>query len=107
MIFPFIPLSDVIAERRAAVEVNADSDPWMDDDSSAFRAAYSDCGGSFTALGGATRRFAMDCICHIIAQCETADPAHFNMALAQEQRLHQSTGRVWLRDFHCAVSRLN
>lgn len=80
--------------RRAAVEATQeedDWDPWRDDDSSAFRAAQSECGGSFTALGWATRRFAMDCICRIIAQCETADPAHFSMALAQERRLHQST----------------
>lgn len=85
----------VPAERRAAVEATQeddDWDPWRDDDSSAFRATQSECGGSFTALGWATRRFAMDCICRIIAQCETADPAHFSMALAQERRLHQSTG---------------
>lgn len=87
----------VPAERRAAVEATQeddDSDPWRDDDSSAFRATQSECGGSFTALGWDTRRFAMDCICRIIAQCETADPAHFSMALAQERRLHQSTGRA-------------
>ncbi|KAI3367144.1 hypothetical protein L3Q82_008134 [Scortum barcoo] len=45
----------------------------------------------FTALRWATRRFAMQCVCRIIAQCETADPAHFDMALAQERRLHEST----------------
>lgn len=97
------------------MEVNDDSDPWKDDDSSAFRATQWDSsGGSFTALGGATRRFAMDCICHIIAQCETADPAHFNMALAQKRRQHQSTGMVPLQAFHfllcvmrCALYRVN
>uniref|UniRef100_A0A3Q3XDT8 HEAT repeat-containing protein 5A n=1 Tax=Mola mola TaxID=94237 RepID=A0A3Q3XDT8_MOLML len=42
-------------------------------------------------LRWATRRFAMECVCRIIAQCETADPAHFDIALAQERRLHEST----------------
>lgn len=105
----------VTAEHGAAVEVNNDSDPWRDDDSSVFRATdWDSSGGSFTALGGATRRFAMDCICRIIAQCETADPAHFNMALAQKRRLHQSTGRVPLQAFyflfwlmHCTLYSLN
>uniref|UniRef100_A0A3Q4BWY6 HEAT repeat-containing protein 5A n=1 Tax=Mola mola TaxID=94237 RepID=A0A3Q4BWY6_MOLML len=46
--------------------------------------------GGFT-LRWATRRFAMECVCRIIAQCETADPAHFDIALAQERRLHEST----------------
>uniref|UniRef100_A0A3Q3XJ80 HEAT repeat containing 5A n=1 Tax=Mola mola TaxID=94237 RepID=A0A3Q3XJ80_MOLML len=45
----------------------------------------------FATLRWATRRFAMECVCRIIAQCETADPAHFDIALAQERRLHEST----------------
>ncbi|KAF3700710.1 HEAT repeat-containing protein 5A [Channa argus] len=61
-----------------------------DDDSSAFK-ARSDSGGPFTALRWATRRFAMECVCRIIDQCETADPAHFDIALAQERRLQVST----------------
>uniref|UniRef100_A0A8P4GPC7 HEAT repeat-containing protein 5A n=1 Tax=Dicentrarchus labrax TaxID=13489 RepID=A0A8P4GPC7_DICLA len=61
-----------------------EADPTRDDDSSAFR-ARSESGGPFTALRWATRRFAMECVCRIIAQCETADPAHFDMALAQER----------------------
>uniref|UniRef100_A0A3P9B6Q2 HEAT repeat-containing protein 5A n=1 Tax=Maylandia zebra TaxID=106582 RepID=A0A3P9B6Q2_9CICH len=67
-----------------------DADPGKDDDSSAFR-ARSESGGPFTALRSATRCFAMECVCRIIAQCETADPAHFDMPLAQERRLHDST----------------
>ncbi|KAL3969204.1 growth factor receptor-bound protein 10 [Sarotherodon galilaeus] len=67
-----------------------DADPGKDDDSSAFR-ARSESGGPFTALRSATRCFAMECVCRIIAQCETTDPAHFDMALAQERRLHEST----------------
>uniref|UniRef100_A0A669BLL6 HEAT repeat-containing protein 5A n=1 Tax=Oreochromis niloticus TaxID=8128 RepID=A0A669BLL6_ORENI len=67
-----------------------DADPGKDDDSSAFR-ARSESGGPFTALRSATRCFAMECVCRIIAQCETTDPAHFDMSLAQERRLHEST----------------
>lgn len=95
-----IPHCDATAERPAAAEVDVDSDSWRDDDSSAFKTAHSDCGGTFTAMGAATRRFAMDCICRIISQCETADSAHFNMALAQERRLHQSTGRLPAEGLH-------
>lgn len=81
---------------RALVEASQedeDTDPSRDDDSSAFK-ARSDSGGPFTALCWATRRFAMECVCRIIAQCEAADPAHFDMALAQERRLQESTGRT-------------
>ncbi|XP_019118771.2 HEAT repeat-containing protein 5A isoform X4 [Larimichthys crocea] len=73
-----------------ASQEDEEADPSRDDDSSAFR-ARSESGGPFTALRWATRRFAMECVCRIIAQCETADPAHFDMALAQERRLHEST----------------
>ncbi|XP_008312892.1 HEAT repeat-containing protein 5A isoform X2 [Cynoglossus semilaevis] len=61
-----------------------------DDDSSVFR-AHSESGGPFTALRWSTRCFAMECVCRIIAQCETADSAHFDMTLAQERRLQEST----------------
>uniref|UniRef100_A0A3B4ZDP3 HEAT repeat-containing protein 5A n=1 Tax=Stegastes partitus TaxID=144197 RepID=A0A3B4ZDP3_9TELE len=67
-----------------------EADSGRDDDSSAFR-ARSESSGPFTALRWATRRFAMECVCRIIAQCESADPAHFDMVLAQERRLHEST----------------
>lgn len=75
-----------------ASQEDEEVDPARDDDSSAFR-AWSGTGGSFTALCWATRSFAMECVCRIIAQCEMADPAHFDMALAQERRLHKSTGK--------------
>ncbi|XP_078133588.1 HEAT repeat-containing protein 5A isoform X2 [Sander vitreus] len=77
----------------APVEARQDdeeADGARDDDSSAFK-ARSEAGGPFTALRWATRRFAVQCVCRIIAQCESADPAHFDMALAQERRLHEST----------------
>uniref|UniRef100_A0A7N6BZG9 HEAT repeat-containing protein 5A n=1 Tax=Anabas testudineus TaxID=64144 RepID=A0A7N6BZG9_ANATE len=67
-----------------------DEDLSRDDDSSAFKARSESC-GPFTALRWATRRFAMECVCRIIAQCETSDAAHFDMALAQERRLQEST----------------
>lgn len=88
--------ADFPSDCRALVEASQEDDevdPSGDDDSSAFR-ARPDSGGSFTALRWSTRRFAMECICRIIAQCESADPAHFDMALAQERRLHESTGKT-------------
>uniref|UniRef100_A0A7N6AC35 HEAT repeat-containing protein 5A n=1 Tax=Anabas testudineus TaxID=64144 RepID=A0A7N6AC35_ANATE len=76
---------------RAPVEASQeDEDLSRDDDSSAFKARSESC-GPFTALRWATRRFAMECVCRIIAQCETSDAAHFDMALAQERRLQEST----------------
>ncbi|TNN87383.1 HEAT repeat-containing protein 5A [Liparis tanakae] len=76
-----------------AKQEDEEADPARDDDSSAFR-ARPEAGGPFTALRWATRRFAVECVCRIIAQCETADPAHFDTALAQERRLHESTGET-------------
>uniref|UniRef100_A0A8D3DX18 HEAT repeat-containing protein 5A n=1 Tax=Scophthalmus maximus TaxID=52904 RepID=A0A8D3DX18_SCOMX len=67
-----------------------DADSSRDDDSSVFRARPESV-GPFTALRWGTRRFAMACVCRIIEQCESADPAHFDMALAQERRLQEST----------------
>ncbi|XP_062252890.1 HEAT repeat-containing protein 5A isoform X1 [Platichthys flesus] len=76
---------------RAPVEATQeDEDAGRDDDSSAF-GARPESGGPFTALRWATRRFAMACVCRIIEQCESSDPAHFDMALAQERRLDEST----------------
>ncbi|XP_069008944.1 HEAT repeat-containing protein 5A isoform X2 [Embiotoca jacksoni] len=77
---------------RAPVEASQEdeeADLSRDDDSSAFK-ARSESSGPFTALRWATRCFAMECVCRIIAQCETADPAHFDVVLAQERRLHES-----------------
>lgn len=88
--------ADSPSDCQAPVEASQEDeevDPARDDDSSAFR-ARSETGGSFTALRWATRSFAMECVCRIIAQCEMADPAHFDMALAQERRLHKSTGKT-------------
>uniref|UniRef100_A0A671MD20 HEAT repeat-containing protein 5A n=1 Tax=Sinocyclocheilus anshuiensis TaxID=1608454 RepID=A0A671MD20_9TELE len=65
------------------------------DDSSAFH-AKSESSGPFNNLRWSTRVFSMECVCRIIAQCENRDLAHFNMALAQEQRLHESADYVVL-----------
>ncbi|XP_034418992.1 HEAT repeat-containing protein 5A isoform X2 [Cyclopterus lumpus] len=73
-----------------ARQEDEEAEPARDDDSSVFKAGP-ESGGPFTALRWATRRFAVECVCRIVAQCETADPAHFDTALAQERRLHEST----------------
>ncbi|XP_029973021.1 LOW QUALITY PROTEIN: HEAT repeat-containing protein 5A [Salarias fasciatus] len=66
-----------------------EADAGRDDDSSAFT-ARPESSGPFTALRWTTRRFAVECVCRIIEQCENGDLAHFDMALAQERRLHES-----------------
>ncbi|XP_063039810.1 HEAT repeat-containing protein 5A isoform X2 [Engraulis encrasicolus] len=68
-----------------------DEDGGGDDDSSVFQARSGDSGGSFGSLRWATRVFAVQCVCRVMALCESADPAHFDMALAQERRLQEST----------------
>ncbi|XP_062863467.1 HEAT repeat-containing protein 5A [Trichomycterus rosablanca] len=47
--------------------------------------------GPFNNLRWSTRVFAVECVCRIIVQCESGSQAHFDMALAQEQRQHEST----------------
>ncbi|XP_056332537.1 HEAT repeat-containing protein 5A [Danio aesculapii] len=74
----------------ASVETQQEEDGDRYDDSSAFH-AKSESSGPFNNLRWSTRVFSMECVCRIIAQCENRDSAHFNMVLAQEQRLHEST----------------
>ncbi|XP_006890037.1 PREDICTED: HEAT repeat-containing protein 5A-like isoform X1 [Elephantulus edwardii] len=45
---------------------------------------------SFTNPRWATRVFAAECVCRIINQCENADSAHFDIALAQEMKTKDS-----------------
>ncbi|XP_059376453.1 HEAT repeat-containing protein 5A isoform X3 [Carassius carassius] len=73
----------------SALEAQQEEDGDRYDDSSVFH-AKSESSGPFNNLRWSTRVFSMECVCRIIAQCENGDPAHFNMALAQEQRLHES-----------------
>uniref|UniRef100_A0A8C1F6V5 HEAT repeat-containing protein 5A n=1 Tax=Cyprinus carpio carpio TaxID=630221 RepID=A0A8C1F6V5_CYPCA len=77
------------ASADSAVETLQEEDGDRYDDSSVFH-AKSESSGPFNNLRWSTRVFSMECVCRIIAQCENGDPAHFNMALAQEQRLHES-----------------
>lgn len=74
------------------MEKNQEEDADSFDDTSFFHAkcAYS---GPFNSLRWSSRVFAVKCVCHIIAQCERGHPAHFDMRLAQEERLHKSTGQ--------------
>uniref|UniRef100_A0A8C7TDA7 HEAT repeat-containing protein 5A n=1 Tax=Oncorhynchus mykiss TaxID=8022 RepID=A0A8C7TDA7_ONCMY len=68
-----------------------DEEGERDDDASVFHAT-SESSGPFTNLRWSTRVFAVECVCRIIALCEShGHPAHFDMALAQEHRLHEST----------------
>ncbi|XP_076835147.1 HEAT repeat-containing protein 5A isoform X2 [Brachyhypopomus gauderio] len=71
------------------VETNQEEDVDRCDDSSAFRAKH-EPSGPFHSLRWSTRVFAVECVCRLAVQCESGDPAHFDMALAQEQRLHGS-----------------
>jgi hypothetical protein len=41
----------------------------------------------------ATRVFAADCVCRIINQCENANRAHFDIALAQEMKKRDSRSK--------------
>ncbi|XP_032821133.2 HEAT repeat-containing protein 5B isoform X4 [Petromyzon marinus] len=40
----------------------------------------------------ATRVFAADCLCRIIAQCESGDPAHFDLGKARDKKLKDAKG---------------
>ncbi|XP_061675277.1 HEAT repeat-containing protein 5A isoform X3 [Syngnathoides biaculeatus] len=76
-------------------DADEDEDPGGDDDSSAFR-ARAESAGPFPALRCSTRCFAMECVCRIIARCQKDDPAHFDLALAQDRRRQASTAKDWL-----------
>ncbi|XP_057714513.1 HEAT repeat-containing protein 5A isoform X2 [Corythoichthys intestinalis] len=85
---------DILAASTACGSVGREDDEadpgGGDDDSLAFR-ARSDSPGPFTAMRWSTRRFAVECVCRIIAQCQKDEPAHFDLALAQEKRQCDST----------------
>ncbi|XP_072545928.1 HEAT repeat-containing protein 5A isoform X2 [Salminus brasiliensis] len=74
----------------AAVSLVETNQEEYTDDCSAFHAKR-EHSGPFNNLRWSTRVFAVECVCRIIVQCENGDPAHFDMVLAQEQRLHEST----------------
>ncbi|XP_041927422.1 HEAT repeat-containing protein 5A isoform X1 [Alosa sapidissima] len=78
------------ADSTAAGTLDPQQDDDRDDDSSVFY-ARAESNGPFSSLRWATRVFAVECVCRVVALCESADPAHFDMALAQERRLQEST----------------
>ncbi|XP_052001078.1 HEAT repeat-containing protein 5A isoform X2 [Xyrauchen texanus] len=74
----------------ASVETQQEEDGDRYDDDCSFH-MKPESSGPFNNLCWSTRVFSMECLCRIIAQCENGDPAHFNMTLAQEKRLLEST----------------
>ncbi|TSW08333.1 HEAT repeat-containing protein 5A [Bagarius yarrelli] len=88
--------SDVISSTcsdsvvAASAEINPEEDADSYDDASFFHTKHVD-GGPFNNLRWSSRVFAVRCVCHIIVQCAKRHPAHFDMKLAQEERLHKST----------------
>uniref|UniRef100_A0A8C8K367 HEAT repeat-containing protein 5A n=1 Tax=Oncorhynchus tshawytscha TaxID=74940 RepID=A0A8C8K367_ONCTS len=72
---------DVKRKRRPSL---SEEEGERDDDASVFHTT-SESSGPFTNLRWSTRVFAVECVCRIIALCEShGHPAHFDMALAQE-----------------------
>uniref|UniRef100_A0A8C8MP54 HEAT repeat-containing protein 5A n=1 Tax=Oncorhynchus tshawytscha TaxID=74940 RepID=A0A8C8MP54_ONCTS len=82
---------DVLSASAGGCDTNQEEEGERDDDASVFHTT-SESSGPFTNLRWSTRVFAVECVCRIIALCEShGHPAHFDMALAQEHRLHEST----------------
>ncbi|XP_053700963.1 HEAT repeat-containing protein 5A [Synchiropus splendidus] len=77
------------AERHSPVEATQEDEEATEDDHSVFR-ARSQSAGSLTGLHWTTRHFALECVCRMVAQCEGADPAHFDMVLAQDRGVKES-----------------
>ncbi|XP_064192200.1 HEAT repeat-containing protein 5A isoform X2 [Anguilla rostrata] len=75
----------------APVETNQEEDEGERSDDSSIFTSKSKSGGPFTNPRWPTRVFSAECVCRIITQCENGDPAHFDMALAQERRLQVSS----------------
>ncbi|KAG9336358.1 hypothetical protein JZ751_002705 [Albula glossodonta] len=75
----------------APVETNQEEDEGERSDDSSIFTSKSESVGPFINPRWSTRVFAVECVCQIISQCESRDPAHFDMALAQERRLQESS----------------
>uniref|UniRef100_A0A8C8MN11 HEAT repeat-containing protein 5A n=1 Tax=Oncorhynchus tshawytscha TaxID=74940 RepID=A0A8C8MN11_ONCTS len=85
------------------VETNQEEEGERDDDASVFHTT-SESSGPFTNLRWSTRVFAVECVCRIIALCEShGHPAHFDMALAQEHRLHERNPKRYFLVLHLAA----
>ncbi|XP_048217876.1 HEAT repeat-containing protein 5A isoform X3 [Perognathus longimembris pacificus] len=60
------------------------------DDASVLTTKSNEKSHPFTHPRWATRVFAAECVCRIIKQCENANSAHFDIALAQEMKKRDS-----------------
>ncbi|XP_078190857.1 HEAT repeat-containing protein 5A isoform X27 [Callithrix jacchus] len=60
------------------------------DDASVLTTTHDEKSHPFTNPQWATRVFAAECVCRIINQCENANSAHFDIALAQEMKKRDS-----------------
>nr|XP_055147559.1 HEAT repeat-containing protein 5A isoform X1 [Symphalangus syndactylus] len=60
------------------------------DDASVLTTRHDEKSHPFTNPRWATRVFAAECVCRIINQCENANSAHFDIALAQEMKKRDS-----------------
>ncbi|XP_072555030.1 HEAT repeat-containing protein 5A isoform X3 [Paramormyrops kingsleyae] len=76
----------------AAVETHQEEEGGDRADDDSIYTCTAESGSPFSHPRWSTRVFATKCVCRIIAQCESGDRAHFNMALAQERRLQESAG---------------
>uniref|UniRef100_A0A3B3SRH9 HEAT repeat containing 5A n=1 Tax=Paramormyrops kingsleyae TaxID=1676925 RepID=A0A3B3SRH9_9TELE len=81
---------DVLSASAAAVETHQEEEGGDRADDDSIYTCTAESGSPFSHPRWSTRVFATKCVCRIIAQCESGDRAHFNMALAQERRLQES-----------------
>lgn len=63
------------------------------DDASVLTTRNDDKSHPFTNPRWTTRVFAAECVCRIINQCENAQGAHFDIALAQEMKKRDSRSK--------------
>ncbi|KAG7259336.1 hypothetical protein CRUP_000674 [Coryphaenoides rupestris] len=103
-LLPWIKLCKNIlsASTDSGVGPGAEEEAERADDWSEMEAGSLEGAGPFSMLGWRTREFAMRCLSRLVQLCQPAGPAHFNMALALEQRLNQP-GCVYMCDQHKCV----
>lgn len=76
----------------ASVDTSQEEEGTQVDDELALTLAKKDKLHPFPHPRWSTRVFAAECVCKIITQCENADSAHFDIALAQEMKQRDSRG---------------
>ncbi|KAM3852279.1 HEAT repeat-containing protein 5A [Vipera latastei] len=74
----------------ASVDTSQEEEGTQVDDELALTLAKKDKLHPFPHPRWSTRVFAAECVCKIITQCENADSAHFDIALAQEMKQRDS-----------------